>query len=86
MSITATIAPNAPTLPLEHLKSKYRSQEYAKPIKNSLWRLVPVHLKQVVRTAKAPHTIASSHHAAESVCRNAVQARLLALALVGCVQ
>ena len=33
MSITATIAPNAPTLPLEHLKSKYKSQEYAKPEK-----------------------------------------------------
>ena len=37
MSITATIAPNAPTLPLEHLKSKYKSQEYAKPEKKSLF-------------------------------------------------
>ena len=36
MSITATIAPNAPTIPLEHLKSKYKALEYAKPVKNSL--------------------------------------------------
>ena len=43
-SVPATIAPNAPTLPLEYVESKYKSQEYAKPEKNLLFYLVTDHL------------------------------------------